>query len=131
MSFSNIKILLVEDNEMNRRLCCDILELYRARVLEAESAEKGLEWLESETPDLILMDIQLPGMDGMQATRLIKQRPEWSRIPVVAVTAHAMEGEREKIRQAGFDGQISKPFMIADFVAEISRYLGIEAPLPQ
>jgi CheY-like chemotaxis protein len=126
MSLCDIKILLIEDNEMNRQLCCDILEIYQAQVHEVESAEEGLEYLESEIPDLILMDVQLPGMDGMQATRIIKQRPEWNQIPVVAVTAHAMTGEMEKIRQAGFDGQISKPFTITNFVAEIFRLLGIE-----
>jgi len=127
MSLCDIKILLIEDNEMNRQLCCDILEIYQAQVHEVESAEEGLEYLESEIPDLILMDVQLPGMDGMQATRIIKQRPGWSQIPVVAVTAHAMTGEMEKIRQAGFDGQISKPFTITNFVAEIFRLLGIES----
>jgi CheY-like chemotaxis protein len=130
MSFKGLKILLVEDNEMNRSLCCDILKIFNAQIMEAESAEKGLELLEKNHPDLILMDVQLPGMDGMQATRLIKRQPEWSRIPVIAITAHALEGELDEIKEAGFDSHICKPFKISDFIAEVSRQLGVKAEFP-
>ncbi|NPA25376.1 MAG: response regulator [Deltaproteobacteria bacterium] len=131
MSFKGLKVLLIEDNEMNRNLCCDILKIFNAQVVEAENAENGLALLEEDLPDLILMDVQLPGMDGIQATRLIKRNPEWNRIPVIAITAHALEGELDEIMEAGFDSQICKPFKISDFVAEVSRHLGVEAEFPQ
>ena len=123
MSLKGSTILVIEDNEMNRKLCLAILESSQASVIEAETAEKGLELLEQQRPDLILMDIQLPGMDGLKATRKIKENPVWRDIPVVALTAYAMSDDKKKVEKAGCDGYISKPYNIATLMDEVVRIL--------
>ena len=123
MSLKGSTILVIEDNEMNRKLCLAILESSQATVIEAETAEKGLALLERQRPDLILMDIQLPGMDGLQATRKIKENPALRDIPVVALTAYAMSEDEIKVQKAGCDGYITKPYNIATLVDEIVRIL--------
>lgn len=123
MSLKGNTILVVEDNEMNRKLCRAILGHAQATVIETETAEKGLQLLEQQRPDLILMDIQLPGMDGLQATRKIKENPALRDIPVVALTAYAMSEDKIKVQNAGCDGYITKPYNMATLVNEIVRIL--------
>ena len=123
MSLKDSTILIVEDNDMNRKLCRKILETFQATPIEAETAEKGLELLKQQRPDLVLMDIQLPGMNGFQATVKIKENPDWKDIPVVALTAYAAPEDEIKAQKAGCDGFITKPFNITDFVDEIGRIL--------
>lgn len=103
------KILLIEDTENNRVLITRRLKPLAYQLITAENAEAGLVLAEAERPDLILMDIGLPGMDGWTATRQLKANPATKDIPVVALTAHAMEGDREKAQQAGCDEYETKP----------------------
>lgn len=123
MSLESRTILVIEDNELNRKLCRAILENFSATVVEAETAEAGLKLLERQQPDLILMDIQLPGMDGLQATKIIKKHPVWKDIPVVACTAHAMQGDELKIEGAGCDGYITKPYNIVALADEVDQII--------
>jgi CheY-like chemotaxis protein len=116
-------ILVVEDNEVNMKLVSTVLELGRYRVLEAVDAETGLVLTREHHPDLILMDIQLPGMDGLSATRLIKADPELQDIPVVALSGFAMEEDKEKAMSCGFSGYIVKPFIIKDILKTIANYI--------
>ena len=92
----NIKILVVEDNKVNMKLFRSLLQLGKFIIFEAENAEQGIDLAEKIIPDLILMDIQLPGMDGLTATGLIKQKDSLSHIPVIALTSHAMRGDERK-----------------------------------
>ena len=117
------KILLVEDNPVNRRLAVFLLRSQGYEVREATTAQEALELLEKERADLIVMDIQLPGMDGLEATKKIKAEPETADIPVLAVTSYAMKGDREKALAAGCAGYVTKPIDKTIFLAEISRHL--------
>ena len=103
------KILVVEDNNRNRRLLKILLESRGYEVIEAVTGEEAMKYLRDSNPDLILMDIQLPNVDGLELTRDIKSNPKTADIPIVAVTAYAMKGDRERILEAGCDGYISKP----------------------
>jgi len=105
-------ILVIEDNEMNMKLMRAVLKTGHYRMLEAMDAESGLSLVREHRPDLILMDIQLPGMDGLSATKLIKADPDLKDIPVYALTGFAMEGDKEKARNIGFSGYIVKPFSV-------------------
>jgi two-component system cell cycle response regulator DivK len=116
-------ILIVEDNPANLKLTTTVLEHAGHRVLHAESAAIGMAVARYYKPDLILMDIQLPGMDGLQATRLLKADAETSRIPIVALTAFAMKGDEERILAAGCDGYIAKPFDYKQFLAQVTSIL--------
>jgi CheY-like chemotaxis protein len=118
------KILLVEDNEVNRRLAGFLLRSQGYEVREATTAQEALEILKVERPDLIIMDIQLPGMDGLEATKKIKEQPEIADIPVLAVTSYAMKGDREKALAAGCVGYITKPINKVTFIQEIASHLG-------
>jgi two-component system cell cycle response regulator DivK len=122
------KILVVEDNPTNMRLVILLLQSAGHTVLSATDAEAGLTLARDEQPNLILMDIQLPGMDGLEATALLKRDSATSAIPVVALTALAMKGDEERIRAAGCDGYIAKPLAYRDFLAVISAHL-VTAPL--
>ncbi len=106
---ANETILVVEDNVMNMELITDILEVKGYEVLQATTGSDALDLVNSKHPDLILMDIQLPGLDGLTITGIIKDNPDIRDIPIVAITAHAMRGDEEKVREAGCDGYISKP----------------------
>ena len=117
------RILVVEDNPDNMVLTVMLLESAGHTVLPAIDAEAGLTIARTERPDLILMDIQLPGMDGLQATALLKQDPVTRVIPVIALTALAMKGDEERIRAAGCDGYIAKPISIQEFLATIAAQL--------
>jgi two-component system cell cycle response regulator DivK len=117
------RILIVEDNPDNMLLTVMLLESAGYTVLSAVDAEAGLTLARDERPDLILMDIQLPGMDGLQATALLKQDEATRAIRVVALTALAMKGDEERIRAAGCDGYIAKPMGIQEFLAAVAAYL--------
>jgi len=116
-------ILLVEDNEVNRRLAGFLLRSQGYQVREATSAQEAFEILKTEQPDLIVMDIQLPGMDGLDATRKLRAEPATAEIPVIAVTSYAMAGDRDKALAAGCSGYVTKPIDKTIFLAEISRHL--------
>ena len=116
-------ILLVEDNETNMKLSRFLLESADHEVLTAMNAEAGLTVARERHPDLILMDIQLPGMDGLQATVQLKSNEATRDIPVIALTALAMKGDEERIRAAGCDGYIAKPLDYKQFLATIKAHL--------
>ena len=116
------KILIVEDNALNMKLVRTLLELSGCDVLSAMDAEKGLQIAREHHPDLILMDIQLPGMDGLTATRILKKDPELCLVPVIALTSFAMQGDEEKALDAGCDGYIIKPIDTRGFRKTIAGY---------
>ena len=118
------KILLVEDNEMNRDMLSRRLTRRGYEVVIALDGEQGLAMARSEAPALILMDMSLPGMDGWEATRQLKAAPETRAIPVVALTAHAMAGDREKALAAGCDDFDTKPIDLARLLEKIEALLG-------
>lgn len=117
------RILLIEDNPENRYLVTFLLTQRGHEVLSAESGPRGLEMAARCLPHLILLDIQLPGMDGHAVARALKGDPELKHIPVVAVTSYAMVGDREKCLAAGAEGYVEKPINPETFVAEIERFL--------
>ena len=117
------RILVVEDNAANMKLACLLLENAGHVALTAVDAEIGLTLARTERPDLILMDIQLPGMDGMAATRLLKADPATASIPVIALTAMAMKEDREKTSAAGCDAYIAKPLRYKELLAAIEGLL--------
>ena len=122
-------ILVVEDNEWNRKLVKSLLQRVSFRLLEAGNAEAGLELARDEKPDLILMDIQLPGMDGLTATRILKNDPLLKNIPVVALTAYAMAGDLEKAKEAGCDSYLTKPIDFHNFFDVVSKFSQKHPPL--
>ena len=117
------RVLLVEDNERNLKLLRDLLEVKGYRVLAATSAEEGLPLAQSEPPDLIVMDIGLPGMDGIAALQALRADARTRAIPVIAVTASVMQPEREIIMRAGFDGYMGKPIEIFGFLQLVQTTL--------
>jgi two-component system cell cycle response regulator DivK len=120
------KILYIEDNPGNRLLVRRILMVEDHEVIEAEDGPTGIRLAEQEMPDLILMDINLPDMDGYQLTRLIRQNPDLAHIPIIAMTANAMEGDREKTLQAGCDGYISKPIDVDALPRQVEKFLKLK-----
>ena len=126
MSPENRKILLVEDNEMNRDMLKRRLERRGYRVSVAVDGRQGLEMACAESPDLILMDMSLPELDGWEAARRLKTDPSLSKIPLIALTAHAMAGDREKAMQAGCDDYDTKPVDLPRLLEKIQALLGGE-----
>jgi two-component system cell cycle response regulator DivK len=116
-------VLVVEDNPANMKLATFLLQSAGHTVLSATDAEVGLTLARGEQPNLILMDIQLPGMDGLEATALLKRDETTCAIPVIALTALAMKGDEERIRAAGCDGYIAKPMRYQEFLATITAQL--------
>ena len=116
-------ILVVEDQEDNRRILRDLLIHAGYGMIEAATGEEGVALAESARPDLILMDLQLPDVDGYEATRRIKANPALSRIPVIAVTSYALSGDDEKARRAGCDAYVTKPFSPRALLVTIREYL--------
>ena len=117
-------ILIVEDNEKNMKLARDVLQFNGFRTLEATTAELGLSLAAEHQPDLILMDIQLPGMDGVTALKRLRDDPATAEIKIIALTAFAMKDDRERFVSAGFDGYLSKPISIRELPAQIRQHLG-------
>jgi CheY-like chemotaxis protein len=118
-------ILIVEDNEANQLLARAVLELEGYEVALAGSADEALQQIDNQTPDLILMDVQLPGQDGLSLTRQLKSDPKTQAVPVVALTAHAMHGDRELALEAGCAGYIAKPIDTRTLGEQVRRYLGV------
>ena len=117
------KIVIVEDNPFNMELVHDILAIKGYEIYEAVDAEQGLEMIAKIQPDLVLMDIQLPGMDGIEATKIIKDQESTKDIPIIAVTANAMKGDREEIISQGFDDYISKPIELTVLIEKVAEIL--------
>ena len=118
------RILIVEDNTLNMRLAVAVLKNAGHEALQAYNAEEGIELARRERPALILMDIQLPKMDGLEATRILKADAATAAIPIIALTAFAMKGDRERILEAGCDDYIAKPVHYQDVIERIARLLG-------
>lgn len=122
------KILVIEDNPANMKLACLLLRNAGHQVLSATDAETGLTLARADRPDLILMDIQLPGMDGLAATALLKQDPATAAIPVIALTAMAMKDDQKKTEAAGCDAYIAKPLRYQALYAAIDTLLAARTP---
>lgn len=116
-------ILIVDDNPTNLKLAADVLECEGHAILRAQNAEEAREVLHRVTPDLILMDIQMPGMDGLSLTRLLKANPAYQRVHVVALTSFAMKGDEQKALEAGCDGYITKPIDTRKFPVQVAEIL--------
>jgi two-component system, cell cycle response regulator DivK len=119
---TGLQVLVVEDNERNMKLFRDVLHASGYRTLEAATGERAVELVFEHRPDLVLMDIQLPDIDGVEALDRLRADERTASVPVLALTAQAMEGDRERFLAAGFDGYLSKPVNIADLVATVTRY---------
>ena len=120
---AGVVILVIEDNEKNRKLVRDVLTFKGYQVIEAETGEDGVRLAHERLPRLVLMDIQLPGIDGIEALHRLRADDATRGIPVIAVTASAMDRDRQKIMAAGFDGYQSKPLNVKDFVAAVQAIL--------
>jgi CheY-like chemotaxis protein len=118
-----IKVLIAEDNAVNRELLRELLELRGYTVLEACDGQEAIHMIEQAQPELLLLDIGMPVMDGFAAIRKIRENPRLASLPVVAVTAYAMRGDREKILNSGFDGYLSKPVNARSLAEELNRLL--------
>lgn len=119
----NKKVLIVEDNELNMKLFHDLLEAHDIDTVQTMEGKNVLELARSEKPDLILMDIQLPEVSGLDVTKWLKADEELKSIPVVAVTAFAMKGDEQKIREGGCEDYISKPISVTNFLEIVQKYL--------
>lgn len=115
-------VLVVEDNEKNMKLFRDVLQATGYATLEATSGEDALALAQSENPALVLMDVQLPGMDGIEALGRLRQDERTASIPVLALTAQAMSGDRERFLEAGFDGYLSKPVDVAELIRTVKEH---------
>ena len=117
-------VLIVEDNDLNMKLFRDLLEAHGYRTVHTRDGMDVLPMARKEQPDLILMDIQLPQVSGLEVTRWIKDDPELRSIPVVAVTAFAMKGDEERIREGGCEAYLSKPISVGKFIETVRRFIG-------
>jgi two-component system cell cycle response regulator DivK len=117
------RILIVEDQEDNRKILRDLLSSVGYDLVEATTGEEGVAMAETARPDLILMDIQLPGLDGYETTRRIKANPALRHIPVIAVTSYALSGDDVKAREAGCDAYVTKPYSPRALLAKVREYL--------
>ena len=116
-------ILVIEDNKLNMKLVKGLIKIGKYRMLEANDAESGIQQIREQRPDLVLMDIQLPGMDGLSATKIIKEDPALGDIPIIGLTSYAMQGDKEKALAAGCTGYITKPIDTRNFLETVSQYL--------
>jgi two-component system cell cycle response regulator DivK len=116
------RVLIVEDNDKNMKLFRDVLIAKGYRTLEATTGEQAVALAAERSPDLVLMDIQLPDIDGVEALGRLRADGRTTSVPVLALTAQAMEGDRERFLAAGFDGYLSKPVDIAEFIATVNLY---------
>jgi two-component system cell cycle response regulator DivK len=124
---ANELILIVEDNEKNRKLARDVLQFKGYRTIEAETGEDGVALATQHKPDLILMDYQLPGIDGIEAFRRIRGDASTAHIPIMAVTASAMPEEAKKMKDAGFDGFQTKPLNVKEFLQAVANVFSAKA----
>ena len=118
------KVLIVEDNDLNMKLFQDLLQVHNIDTVETKNGNEAVELARKEKPDLILMDIQLPEISGLDVTKMLKEDEELRDIPVIAVTAFAMKGDEEKIREGGCEDYISKPISVTNFLETIQKHLG-------
>jgi CheY-like chemotaxis protein len=116
------RILVVEDNEKNMKLFRDVLRVTGYRTIEATTGDEAVELATGHEPDLVLMDIQLPGLDGVQALHRLRADERTAAIPVLAVTAQAMQGDRERFLAAGFDGYVSKPVNVRELIGSVRQH---------
>jgi len=121
-------VLIVDDNDMNVRLARDVLRFAGFRTLEARTGEEGLALAEEHRPDVILMDIRLPDMEGTDAVRRLKSQPDTATLPVVALTSFAMKGDRERFLALGFDGYLEKPISVKEFPGQVLAYCRAQTP---
>ncbi|MGI9356382.1 MAG: response regulator [Rhizobiaceae bacterium] len=119
------KVMIVEDNELNMKLFNDLLEAQGFETIQTSNGLEALDLARTHRPDLILMDIQLPEVSGLEVTKWLKDDDELARIPVIAVTAFAMKGDEERIRQGGCEAYISKPISVLKFLETVKSYLGV------
>ncbi|MFM9841640.1 MAG: response regulator [Dongiaceae bacterium] len=117
-------ILVVEDNELNMKLFHDLLEAHGYSILQTRDGMEALKLARQHKPDLILMDIQLPEVSGLEVTKWIKEDDELKNIPIIAVTAFAMKGDEEKIREGGCEAYIAKPISVTSFLKTVEQFLG-------
>ncbi len=117
------KVMIVEDNELNMKLFHDLLESHGYDIIETRDGMEALKMARSERPDLILMDIQLPEVSGLEVTKWIKEDDDLKAIPIIAVTAFAMKGDEEKIREGGCEAYIAKPISVTNFLETVARFL--------
>jgi two-component system cell cycle response regulator DivK len=123
MAAAKKTVLIVEDNELNMKLFEDLLEAHGYQTLQTSDGHKVVDMARNDKPDLILMDIQLPEISGLEVTALLKKEDDLKSIPVVAVTAFAMKGDEEKIREGGCEDYIAKPISVTEFMDVIKKYL--------
>ena len=116
-------VLVVEDNDLNMKLFHDLLDANGYGTLQSKTGKEALEIVKKQTPDLVLMDIQLPDVSGLEVTRLIKENEKTKNIPVIAITAFAMKGDEEKIRQGGCEAYMSKPISVPKFLEMVRSFL--------
>ena len=119
-------VLIVEDNELNMKLFHDLLDAHGYNILQTKDGMEALDIAREHHPDLILMDIQLPEVSGLEVTKWLKDDPELKSIPVVAVTAFAMKGDEERIREGGCEAYLSKPISVGKFIETVRHFLGTE-----
>ena len=117
-------VLIVEDNELNMKLFHDLLNAFGYRTVQTREGLNAVDLARKHRPDLILMDIQLPEISGMDVTRILKADPELKTIPVVAVTAFAMRGDEQRIKESGCEAYLSKPIAVGNFIATVRQYIG-------
>lgn len=118
------RVLIVEDNDLNMKLFNDLLEAHGYATLQARNGLEGYELAQGHRPDLILMDIQLPEVSGIDIIKLLKENDELRAIPVIAITAFAMKGDEERIRETGCEGYLSKPISVARFMDSVRSFIG-------
>jgi len=116
------RVLIVEDNDLNMKLFHDLLEAHGYQILQTKDGMEALQLARQHRPDLILMDIQLPEVSGLEVTKWIKEDDDLKAIPIIAVTAFAMKGDEEKIRVGGCEGYIAKPISVANFLQTVARF---------
>ena len=116
------KVLVIEDNKINMKLVRTLLQIGKYEIIEAEDAETGIEMAKTSSPDMILMDIQLPGIDGFEATAILKSDSVTMHIPIVALTSYAMDGDKKRAKEVGCDGYICKPIDTRTFLKDIEKF---------
>jgi two-component system cell cycle response regulator DivK len=127
----DLLVLIVDDNERNRRLARDVLRFAGLRTIEAETAASGIRSATDDKPDVVLMDIRLPDLDGPGALERLRADPRTARIPIVAVTSSAMMGDRERLLAAGFDGYLEKPINVREFAKQVRAFARPREELPE